>query len=130
MIRLLEYRDQLLQGGIIVGLFVILCVGLIYHFTIRTPDGAERERARIMLQRLVALEHTYRAEYGTYLPIDCENNGEELQLHDVPGRFQYRVIVSADGFVAYAEADFDGDGQAEIWRVEAAQSEPVLLQRD
>lgn len=130
MIRLLEYRDQLHQGGIIIGLFVILCVGLSYHFTIRTPDGAERERAHIMLQCIVALEQTYRAESGTYLPIDRENNAEELQLNDVPGRFRYKVTVLADGFVAYAEADFDGDGQAEVWRVDVAQSEPVLIQRD
>ncbi|MDP6041482.1 MAG: hypothetical protein QGG64_23240 [Candidatus Latescibacteria bacterium] len=130
MIRLLEHRDQLYQAGIIVGLFVVFCVGLIYHFTIRTLDGSERERAHIMLQRIVALEHTYRSEYGTYLPIDRENNGEELHLNDVLGQFHYKVTVSEDGFVAHAEADFDGDGQAEIWRVDATQSDPVLIQRD
>jgi len=125
-----EYRDQLRQGGIIVGLLVILCVVLIYQFTIRTPEGAQRERAHIMLQRIVALEHAYRTDNGTYLAIDRENNGDVLQLNGAPERFRYWVTVSDDTFVAYAEADFDYDGESEVWMVEATSSEPMLKNRD
>ncbi len=125
-----KYRDQLHQVGVVIGLLVLMCVVLIYQFTYRTPEDAERERARIMLQRIAALEHAYRVEYGTYLSIDRGNNGGILQLNNVPGRFRYRVTVSEDGFKAYAEADFDRDGKAEVWVVDAMGSEPVLQNRD
>ena len=123
-------RDQLPQVGIVIGLLVMLCVVLFYQFTYRTPEDAERERARIMLQRIAALEHAYRAEYGTYLPIDEKNNGGILQLNNAPGRFRYRVTVSEDDFKAYAEADFDRDGKAEVWMMDATGSEPVLKHED
>ena len=125
-----KYRDQLRQVGVIIGLLVLICVVLFYQFTYRTPEDAERERARIMLQRIAALQHAYRAEYGTYLPIDEKNNGGILQLNNAPGRFRYRVTVSEDGFMAYAEADFDRDGKAEVWVVDARESEPVLKHED
>lgn len=125
-----KYRGQLHQVGIVIGLLVLMCVVLFYQFTYRTPEDAERERAHIMLQRIAALEHAYRAEYGTYLPIDEKNNGRILQLNNAPGRFRYRVTVSKDGFVAYAEADFDRDGKAEVWVVDARESEPVLKHED
>ncbi len=125
-----KYRGQLRQAGVIIGLLVLICVVLFYQFTYRTPEDAERERARIMLQRIAALQHAYRAEYGTYLPIDEENNGRILQLNNVPGRFRYRVTVSEDGFKAYAEADFNRNGKAEVWVVDARESEPVLKHED
>ena len=125
-----KYRDQLRQAGVVIGLLVLMCVVLFYQFTYRTPEDAERERARIMLQHIAALQHAYRAEYGTYLPIDEKSNGRILQLNNVPGRFRYRVTVSEDGFVAYAEADFDRDGKAEVWVVDARESEPVLKHED
>ena len=125
-----KYRDQWHQVGVVIGLLVMLCVLLVYQFTYRTPEDAERERARIMLQRIAALQHAYHAEYGTYLSIDRENNGDILQHNNAPGRFRYRVTVLEDGFKAYAEADFDGDGKAEVWVVDATGSEPVLKNRD
>ena len=128
--QLSEYRDQLRQAGVIIGLLAILCVVLVYHFTERTPEGAQRERAHIMLRRIVDLQLAYHADYGTYLPIDRENNGDVLQLNGTPGRFRYWVTVSDDGFSAYAESDFDFDGQVEIWKVDGPESEPVLIQRD
>lgn len=123
-----EYRGQLHQVGIVIGLLVMLCLVLFYQFTYRTPEDAER--ARIMLQRIAALQHAYLAEYGTYLPIDKKNNGDILQLNNAPGRFRYRVIISESGFKAYAEADFDRDGSAEVWMVDATGSEPVLKHED
>ncbi len=125
-----EYRGQLHQVGIVIGLLVMLCLVLFYQFTYRTPEDAERERARIMLQRIAALQHAYLAEYGTYLPIDEKNNGGILQLNNAPGRFRYRVTVSENDFKAYAEADFDRDGKAEVWVVDARLSEPVLKHED
>ncbi len=125
-----KYRGQLRQVGLVIGFLVMLCVLLIYQFTYRTPEDAEREHARIMLRHIAALQHAYRTEYGAYLPIDERNNGGILQLNNVPGRFRYRVTVSEDGFVAYAEADFDRDGKAEVWVVDATGSEPVLKHED
>ncbi len=125
-----KYRDPLHQVGVIIGLLILMCVVLFYQFTYRTPEDAERERARIMLQRIAALQHAYRSEYGTYLPIDEENNSRILQLNNAPGRFRYRVTVSEDGFMAYAEADFDRDGKAEVWVVDATGSDPVLKHED
>ena len=125
-----KYRDLLHQVGVIIGLLILMCVVLFYQFTYRTPEDAERERARIMLQRIAALQHAYRSEYGTYLPIDEENNSRILQLNNAPGRFRYRVTVSEDGFMAYAEADFDRDGKAEVWVVDATGSDPVLKHED
>lgn len=125
-----KYRDQLHQVGIVIGLLVMVCMLLFYQFTYRTPEDAERERARIMLQRIAALQHAYRAEYGTYLPIDEKNNSRILQLDNAPGRFRYWIAVSEDGFKAYAEADFDRDGKAEVWMVDATGSEPVLKHED
>jgi len=128
--QLSEYRDQLRQGSVIVGLLVILCVVLIYHFTEHTAEGAQRERIHIMLRRIVDLELAYYKDYGTYLSIDCENNGDVLQLNGETGRFRYWVTVSDDGFSAYAESDFDFDGQVEIWMVDGPEAEPMLIQRD
>ena len=101
-----KYRGQLHQVGIVIGLLVMLCLVLFYQFTYRTPEDAERERARIMLQRIAALQHAYRAEYGTYLPIDEKNNGGILQLNNAPGRFRYRVTVSEDGFQGVCRSGF------------------------
>ncbi len=125
-----KYRDLLHQVGVIIGLLILMCVVLFYQFTYRTPEDAERERARIMLQRIAALQHAYRSEYGTYLPIDEKNNSRILQLNNAPGQFRYRVTVSEDGFMAYAEADFDRDGKAEVWVVDATGSDPVLKHED
>lgn len=116
--------------GSVLVLCAALCAILIHRFTDRTPEDTERERARIMLQRIAALEHAYWAERGTYLPIDRDNNGRILQLDDAPGRFRYRVVVSEDGFVAYAEADLDRDGKAEVWMMDETRSEPVLKSED
>ena len=125
-----KYRDLLHQVGVIIGLLILICVVLFSQFTYRTPEDAERERARIMLQRIAALQNAYRSEYGTYLPIDEKNNSRILQLNNAPGRFRYRVTVSEDGFMAYAEADFDRDGKAEVWVVDATGSDPVLKHED
>ena len=125
-----KYRGQLRQAGVVIGLLVLMCVVLIYQFTYRTPEDAERERARIILQRIAALQHAYCAEYGAYLPIDEKNHGGILQLNNAPGRFRYRVTVSEDGFMAYAEADFDRDGKAEVWVMDATGSDPVLKHED
>lgn len=116
--------------GSVLVLCAVLCAILVHRFTDRTPEDAERERARIMLQRIAALEHAYWAERGTYLPIDRDNNSRILQLDDAPGRFRYRVVVSEDGFVAYAEADLDRDGKAEVWMMDETRSEPVLKSED
>lgn len=112
------------------GLLLALCTLLVYRFTSRSPADEERLRAQVMLRAIYRLEQAHFGEFGTYLPIDRENSGELLKLSDAPGRFRYRVAVAGSTFVAYAEADLDGDGRAEVWRVDGQNPEPVLAELD
>jgi type II secretory pathway pseudopilin PulG len=111
-------------------LVALLSVIVIYHFTYRSTDQKERERAQVMLRRLYDLEMAYRSERGTYLRIDRETNGELLRLDSGAGKYTYRVEVAGDAFAAIAEADLDGDGQSEIWRVDQDGPDPVRVQGD
>ncbi len=111
-------------------LLLILCTLLVYRFTSRSEVDEERARARIMLETLYRIEQAHFGEYGTYLPIDRETNGEILKLNDAPGRFLYRVSVAGSTFVAVAEADLDGDGEVEVWQVDRERPEPFLKKQD
>lgn len=111
-------------------LFVILCVMVIYQFTHRAPDEIERERAQVMLRRIYDLEMAHWSENGTYLPIDRKINGGILRLNDVSGLFSYRVDVVGKQFVAIAQADLNGDGQAEIWQIDDKHPDPIQVQSD
>jgi hypothetical protein len=53
-----------------------------------------------------------------------------LGWDDAPGLFEYVVIDHGNTYVALAEADLDGDGNLEIWRVDSKHPEPVLVQED
>ena len=130
MIKLSEYPDLVRQVGVLALLVGLLCAGLVYQFTSRSAEAAERERAHIMLHRIYELEEAHFAQSGTYFKINRETHGDVLQLNDAPGRFRYRVDLTADGFVAYAEGDLDLDGIPEIWRVGATQPDPVCMQQD
>lgn len=125
-----EKRILLRRVGGLIALSAALCVIIIYQFTLRTTAQSERERAQIMLQRIYDLQMAYRAENGTYLPIDRERNGDILRLNDGVGLFAYRVIVNGDQFVARAEADLNGDGQMEVWQMTPHSDEPVQTQAD
>lgn len=111
-------------------ILVLFCGLMIYRLTARFPDESERARARMHLELIYVLERTHLKEYGTYLPIDREKNGEILKLDEVPGRFRYRVTVEGSTFVAEARADLDGDGLQEVWYVDQETPEPVLIQQD
>lgn len=130
MRRLFEDREVRRQGRVIAILTAVICVVLIIQFTRRTPDAAERERARVMLRRIYDLEQAHFAEVGTYLPIDREKNGALLLLNNAPGKFHYRVTATTNDFTGIAEADLNGDGRPEVWQVQATIPEPVLLQED
>lgn len=125
-----EKRLFLRQISGLVGLFILLCVIVIYQFTYRSPQEIERERAQVMLRRIYDLEMAYWSENGTYLPINRKINGDILRLNDSAGQFIYRVDVSRNQFVARAEADLDGDGQVEIWQVDQKNAVPELKQED
>ena len=111
-------------------LLILFCGLMIYRLTARSPDDSERARARMHLELIYGLERAHLKEYGTYLPIDREKNGEILKLNDVPGRFRYRVAVEGSTFVAEARADLDGNGRQEVWYVDQETPEPVLIQQD
>ncbi len=111
-------------------LLAVFCVLMIYRLTARSPDESERARARMQLELIYGLERAHLKEFGTYLPVDSEKNGEILKLIDVPGRFRYRVTVEGSTFVAEARADLDGDGRHEVWYVDQETPEPVLIQQD
>lgn len=111
-------------------LLALFCALVIYRLTARSPEDSERARARMHLELIYGLERAHLKEYGTYLPIDREKNGEILKLDEVPGRFRYRVTVEGSTFVAEARADLDGDGLQEVWYVDQETPEPVLIQQD
>ena len=111
-------------------LLALFCALMIYRLTARSPEDSERARARMHLELIYGLERTHLKEYGTYLPIDREKNGEILKLDEVPGRFRYRVTVEGSTFVAEARADLNGDGRQEVWYVDQDTPEPVLIQQD
>ncbi|MDA0747947.1 MAG: hypothetical protein O2954_15610 [bacterium] len=111
-------------------LLLMFCTLLVYRFTFRSEADNERIRARVMLQSIYELEQAQFEEVGTYLRIDRENYGEILKLKDPQGRFQYRVVVAGTTFVAYAEANPDKDGRAEVWWVDPQNPNPVLQSQD
>ncbi len=128
--RWFDQNERAREMGILAVLALLISFLTVYGYTTRTPDEAERERARIILHRIYELEQAYYREYGTYVPVDRETNGELLQLSHPPGRFRYRVDAGLASFVAYAEADLNGDGSVEVWQVDHRSSVPVLASRD
>lgn len=128
MIRLHENRQLVFRLLFLVGLVGVLCFGMIYQFTSRTPLEEERARAHIMLRRLYGMEQAYFKEFGTYLNIDRETHGDLLQLNNAPGRFRYRVEAGPASFVVVAEAYLNGT--VEVWQVDHTSPEPVLKQQD
>ena len=117
---LLEISRSVASGGCYYWSFGIDMRGVCFISLHIARPKTQSENAPVLCCNALRLyNHAYRAEYGTYLPIDEKNNGRILQLNNAPGRFRYRVTVSKDGFVAYAEADFDRDGKAEVWVVDA-----------
>ena len=111
-------------------LLLVICTLLIYHFTSRSIEDQERARARTILQTLYQLEQAHLEEYGTYLAIGRESIGQILKLEDIPGRFKYSVVEEENSFVVLAEADFDGDGEVEIWQVDSTHPDPTLRKGD
>lgn len=123
-------RKALSQAAVIGLLTVVLGSMVIYRFTTQTPVEKARARAHIILQNIYQLEQTYFHEKGTYLPISRENNGEILNLNNVSGRFRYRVEADGRRFAAFAEADLNGNGKAEIWLVDPQHPDPILIEQD
>lgn len=119
-----------MQLWIIGLLLIVISILLIYRFTSRSPEDQERARARVFLQTLYQLEQAHHETYGTYLEIGRETIWQMLDLEEEPGRFRYSVRVEDNGFVALAEADLDGDGEAEIWQVDPTHPDPILTKGD
>ncbi len=111
-------------------LTALICFVLIYGFTTKTEADRERVRARTTLETIYKLQQSYYQEFGTYLSSNRGNISDVLRWDDVPGIFEYVVIDQGDTYVALAEADLDGDGNIEIWRVDPKHPEPVLVQSD
>ena len=128
--RFFENRQMISQAISLGVLALVLCTLLIYRFTTRSSQEEERARAHSILRSLYEIERAYFEAYGTYLPVDRDQNGDILKLNDTPGRFRYRVEADRSTFVAVAEADLDGDGEAEVWQVDPANPDPVLKRQD
>jgi type II secretory pathway pseudopilin PulG len=133
VIHIFENPEHRFQSRIIMGLAGMILLLLVVQFTSRSSRQAEVERAQVMLKRIYDLEQAYFAEHGAYLPIDSTDyatNSQVLLLHDAPGVFRYRVVVTNNGFTAFADADLNRDGRAEIWQIDSAGSEPIKAQED
>jgi len=126
------FRDRALVRQLVGGVALIAVIGFVlaFRFTTRSELELERVRARTMLETIHRIEVAYFQEHGTYVDSDRGNTGSLLKWADSPGRFRYRVDASRTAFAAYAEADLDGDGIAEVWRVDTRNPEPVLVRQD
>ncbi|HAA73656.1 TPA: hypothetical protein DCE37_00860 [Candidatus Latescibacteria bacterium] len=128
--NLLEDRVLVRNTTIAVVMLTCICGLLGYRFTTKTSLERERVRARTTLETIHQLQLAYHHEYGTYLSSDRGNTSDVLRWDDMPGKFQYVVLDQGDTYVAIAEADFDGDGDYEVWRVDPRHPDPVLVQSD
>ena len=128
--NLLEDRVLVRQTTIAVVMVLSICCMLGFRFTTKSSVDRERIRARTTLETIHRLQLAYFHEYGTYLSSDRGNTSDVLRWDDMPGQFEYVVLDHGDTFVALAEADLDGDGDLEIWRVDPRHPEPVLVQGD
>ena len=126
--NLLEDRVLVRQTSIALVMMATICCMLVYRFTTQSAIDRERVRARTTLETIHQLQQSYFDEYGTYLSSDRGNTSDILRWDDIPGAFEYIVLDHGDTYVALAEADLDGDGDLEIWRVDPRHPDPVLVQ--
>ncbi len=128
--NVLENRVLLRNTTFALAMVALICSMLIYGFTTKTDAERERARARTALETIHALQQSYYREFGTYLSSDRGNISDVLRWDDMPGIFDYVVIDQGDTYVALAEADLDGDGRTETWRVDPKHPKPFLVQSD
>ena len=128
--NVIENRALLRQVAFAVGLVGMICLMLVLQFTTKTDTERERASARTTLETIYRLQASNYQEFGTYLSSDRGNTSDVLRWDDMPGRYEYVVIDHGDTYVALAEADLDGNGQLEIWRIDPKHPEPVLVQED
>jgi len=129
-VNLLEDRTLVRHTKVAVVMIASICCMLVYRFTTRTEAERERVRARTTLETIHHLQLSYFDEHGTYLASDRGNTSDVLRWDDTPGVFKYSVSDNGDTYVAFAEADLNGDGFSEVWRIDSAHPEPVLVQSD
>lgn len=128
--NLLEDRVLVRNTTVAAVMIAAICCMLVFRFTTKSATERERIRARTTLETIHRLQQAYFDEHGTYLSSDRGNISDVLRWDDMPGMFEYVVLDHGDTFVALAEADLDGDGDLEIWRVDPRHPEPVLVQTD
>lgn len=126
----MDNRALAKQVAVILSLLALICLMLVFRFTTKTEVERERARALAMLETIHKLQETYFHDFGTYLSSSRGNTSDVLRWENTPGLFEYIVIDHGDTYVALAEADLDGDGHLEIWRVDPKHAEPVLVQED
>jgi type II secretory pathway pseudopilin PulG len=126
----MDNRVLVKQVALVLSLLALICLVLVFRFTTKTEIERERARALAMLETIHSLQGSYFQEYGTYLASSRGNTSDVLRWDDAPGLFEYVVIDHGDTYVALAEADLDGDGHLEIWRVDPKHPKPTLVQED
>ncbi len=110
---------ELLIVLVIVGILTLLALPRFMSVTSR----AKATEAKLALQQLYTLEHSYRLEHDRYSDEETAIGYEPNQLTTEGGSARYDVQIeqaSTDGFTASATAvvDFDGDGTFDVWEVD------------
>jgi type IV pilus assembly protein PilE len=113
--------SELLVVLVIIGILILMALPVLMPLISRTRSLEAKQG----LKHLHTLEKTYFYEYSKYTD-DLKALGfeqEKLITEDTNGKANYRIEVveaSTSSFVAQATAvaDFDGDGQFNVWRID------------
>ena len=125
-----ENRVLVWQTSLALAMVAAICIVLVFRFTTKTWDEKERVRARTTLETIHRIQEAHYKATGTYLSSDRGNISDVLRWDDMPGAFEYVVLDHGDTYVALAEADLDGDGAIEVWRIDPRHPDPVLVKSD
>ncbi len=108
-------------------LFVLGIIGILYLLVMPNQASAvamaRSIEAKSMLNQIYALEKSYNFMYTKYSNSLEEIGFEQEKLISEGGQAAYRLVIedaTSNSFLIKAEAvaDFDGDGQFNVWQID------------